>query len=83
MDIPFRGDGDDVQSESEQYPRKLEGAGEWWSPWRPPREQKLPGADGPKTESKGSESLPLLSQRLGWAGREPGTLENFELDVRQ
>ena len=36
MDNPFRGDGDDVQSESEQYPRKLEGAGEWWSPWRPP-----------------------------------------------
>lgn len=38
--------------------------------------------DQTKTESMGSESLPLLSQRLGWVGQEPGTLERFELDVR-
>ena len=38
--------------------------------------------DQTKMESMGSESFPLLSQRLGWVGQDPGTLERFEFDVR-
>lgn len=78
-------DGDDVQSESEQHPRKL-GRG-WgggcWSPWSHLESRSCLGQmDQTKMESMGSESFPLLSQRLGWVGQDPGTLERFEFDVR-
>ena len=78
-------DGDDVQSESGQHPRKLSrgwGGDVGLHGVHLESRSCLGQMDQTKMESMGSESFPLLSQRLGWVGQEPGTLERFEFNVR-